>query len=433
MNIRAFARMSTVNVAVAALTVASASALHAQSRTQVRPTQTASASDRASDSLIAAVLADTLDLSAGSRTPMVRARQSVTIRPTMRAYTVGNIDATEQGVYTSFVTRYPRATLRLDVTPLSFRGDTSGTANRPQVSFGGLSPVSGRLDLRVRSADTLRFFAQSGSSPGALSAEDAQALGAVGTSTIDLDAASLGLAARVGTRYALTQSLGASGVSLSLRGGVEYDPKPAGTDVVSWRGTTVRGGVGIAHLSMNTTIGSSVEVTQSFTDSLGGRNQFPGGGSLNVDARLLHVIGSEGTSLVSLNAFYSRPLSIERPNVRTRLIPIGDFMGATASGAMPVGPLSLLPTVTVLRESSRTQSTASGTTTRRDASGTTAVTALGLSIPLGSHVTLTPEGGVAFGSVGQTSTSTSVIRNQRQTFRDSIRGRYVTIEFSLRD
>ena len=96
------------------------------------------------------VLADTLELRPSTHTPSGRARQSVTIRPTMRSYTVGNIDAAEQGVYTSFVTRYPRATLRLDVTPLTFRGDTSGTANRPQVSFGGLSPVSGRLDLRVR-------------------------------------------------------------------------------------------------------------------------------------------------------------------------------------------------------------------------------------------------------------------------------------------
>lgn len=433
MHIRAFARVSTVNVALAALTAASASALHAQSRTQNRPSHTSSVADHASDSLIAAVLADTLDLSAGSRVPTRRARQSVTIRPTMRSYSVGNIDAAEQGVYTSFVTRYPRATIRLDVTPLTFRGDTSGVANRPQVSFGGMSPVSGRLDLRVRSADTLRVFAQSGSSPGALSAQDAQALGAVGTSTIDLDAASLGLAARVGTRYVLTQPLGASGVSLSLRGGVEYDPKPSGTDVVSWRGTTVRGGVGVARAGLNTTLGTSVEVTQSYTDSLGGRNQFPGGGSLNVEARMLRLIGREGTSLVSLNAFYSRPLNIQRPNVRTRLIPIGDFMGATASGAMPVGPLSLLPTVTVLRESSLTQTSASGTTTRRDASGTTAVTALGLSIPLGRHLTVTPEGGVAFGSVGQTSTSTSVIRNQRQTFRDSIRGRYLTLEISLRD
>ncbi len=420
--------MCAVNVVCATLAAVPAHSLHAQ----VSPLRRTPSVDREADSVIAAILADTVGLGA-SRMPTARARQSVTIRPVSRSYRVGNIDAAEAGVYSSFVTRYPRATIRFDVTPLTFRGDTSGTTGRPQVRFGGLSPVSGRIDLRVRSADTLRFFAQSGSTPGALSAADAQALGAVGTSTIDLDAATLGIAPRIGTRYALTQAIGTSGVALSLRGGLEYDPKPRGSDAVSWRGTTVRGGVGLSGTSVSTTGGALVEVTQSFADSLAGRNLFPGGGSLNVEARLLRLMGADGGGLFALNTFYSRPLSIQRQNVKTRLLPIGDFMGATAAGALPIGRFSLLPTVTVLRESSRSQSTSGGTTTRREASGSTLVTAMGMAIPLGRHLTLTPEGGAAFGSVGQTSTSPSVIGNRRQSFRDSIRGRYLTLEISLRE
>lgn len=193
--------------------------------------------------------------------------------------------------------------------------------------------------------------------PGSLSAADAQAIGTVGTSTIDLDAAALGIAARTGIRYTLTQPPGVTGVSVSLRGGVGYEPESTGSSIVSWRGTTLRGGVGVTRNSDNTMVGRSVEVTRSVTDSLGGRNQYPGGGSLNAAARLLHFVGAAGRGLVALNGLFARPLAIERADVATRLIPIGDFMGATASCAVyvcaaaatwrrivPRGSLPIVPT-----------------------------------------------------------------------------------------
>ena len=418
----------TLHIAALLLTVMLAAPVAAQSR----PARPDAASARASDSLIAAIMADTLVPESERRAPRPAFRQSVTMRPISRRYRVGEIDAAEQGMYTSYVSRFRRATLRVDVTPVSYRGDTSATASRPQVSFGGATPISGRLDLVLRSADTLRVFTQSMSMPGTLNAVDAQALGAVGTSTIDLDAAALGVAARTGMRYSLTQPLGGGGVALSFRGGVEYEPKPTGTSVVSWRGTTIRGGVGLSRSSPSTIVGSSVELTQSVTDSLGGRNQYPGGGSLTVDARLLHFAGAEGRGLVALTGFFARPIAIQRPNVATRRLPIGDFMGATASFAIPTGPWSMLPTFSVLRESSSSSSSSNGTRTTRDASGITGSASLGLQVPIGRHLTITPEGGAAFGTLGLTTSTRSALQNRRQAFNDPIRGNWFSLEISIR-
>lgn len=426
MQISAFARKQTASAIVTALAVLPTLALHAQSR----PIRADTLSARARDSLIASVLEDTIVPPLRGSQHLSAVRQTVSIRPTWRTYHVGQIDANEQATATTFITRYQRATLRFAVTPVAYRGDTSTSASPPQVSFGGASPISGRLDLRVRSADTLRVFGQTASFPGTLTASDAQAVGAVGTSTIDLDAAILGSAARIGTRYALTQGVGA-GVSLSLRGGVEYDPKPTSTQQVSWRGTTVRGGVGLSHASASTTIGASAEVTHSYTDSLGGRNLYPGGGALNVEARTFHTYGVERTGFVAVNAFYSKPIDIQRPDVPTRIIPIGDFMGVTTAMAVPLGPLTMLPTLTVLRESSQGETTVNGVKNTRKASGNTASLSLALLLPLGRHLSLTPEGGVAFGSVGQTTSAQYPLRPQRRTFSDTIRGNFFAIDFTV--
>lgn len=393
-------------------------------------------STRVRDSLIAAVLADTLDLDVDTLTllpPLPSLRQSFTIRPTLRRYSVGAINASEQASYASWVARFRRATLRVDLTPIVYSGDTSTTAKRPQVGFNGVSPVSARLDVPVRSADTLRIFAQSMSFPGTLSAVDAQALGAVGTSTIDLDAGAIGVAARVGVRYALTQPIGEHGLSVSLRGGVEYDPKPTltGADAVSWRGTTVRGGVGMNRVTPTMSVGAMLEMTRSFADSLGGLNLFPGGGALNFDARAIRFFGEASDGFVSVNGFYSRPLDIERPDQPTRLIPVGDFAGVTASAAMPIGTLTLLPTLSYLREASSASAVVNRLATTLDASGNTATAGLGLSIPLGRLVTITPEVGGVFGSVGQQVSAQFPRRVLRQSFSDPVRGGWVALEVSI--
>ena len=417
----------TVNVALAALTVSYDRTLTAQSR----PIRSDTLSVRARDSIIASVMADTLISVRGAAQRASSTRQLIAVRPTFRHYKVGQINATEQGMYTRIVSRVGRASFRVDVTPITYVGDTSTTANRPQVAFSGASPVSGRLDVALRSRDTLRVFAQSASFPGALRSQDAQAVGAVGTSTIDLDAPLLGVAARIGTRYTLTQALGASGVALALRGGVEYDPRPSGTSVVSWRGTTVRGGVGLSKSQLHSSLGATVELTQSFTDSLGGRNLYPGGGALTVDARAVRLLGRSAGGLLALNGFYARPLNIQRPNVPTRIIPIGDFMGGTVSVALPAHSWTILPTLTVLRESSQSASTSRGTTTTRTASGQTASGSVGLQIPVGLHLTLIPEVGGALGNVGQSTVERSALRTNNTRFSDPISGRWFSVELTV--
>lgn len=392
-------------------------------------------SQRVRDSLIAAVLADTLDLDADTLSllpPAAPFRQSFTIRPTIRAYTIGNVNASEQASYASWVGRFRFATLRLYLTPVSYTGDTSTTAtNRPQVGFRGISPISGRLDIPLRRADTLRVFAQSASFPGALSTIDAQALGAVGTSTIDLDAGAIGIAARTGVRYTFTQALNDSGVALTLRGGIEYDPKPSGTLDVSWRGTTLRGGIGIGRTVNDGAIGLSAEFTKSYADSLGGHNLFPGGGTLSLDTRVIHYFGKEQAGFFSLNGFYTKPINIQRPDVPTRIIPIGDFIGVTATFAIPAGRVTFLPMLTALRETSNASAIVSGRRTTLDASGQTGAVSLGLSIPVGHVVTITPEVGGVFGNVGQTVSAQFPRRVQSRSFSDPIRGGWFSVEFSV--
>jgi hypothetical protein len=439
MNSTALRRRLSVPVSaaiLAALTCASASVLPAQARpASGRDTL----STKVRDSILAEVLADTLGLDADTLLPpltIAGMRQSFTIRPTLRRYTVGTVDAGEQSSYASWVARFERASLRLDVTPVSYSGDTSLTAGRKQVAFSGASPISARLDVALRRADTLRVFAQSMSFPGTLSLQDAQALGSVGTSTIDLDAGALGVAARVGARYTLTQAIGNDGVAITLRGGLEYDPKPSGPDAVSWRGTTVRAGIGVSRMMTDLTFGASAEVTRSFADSLGGRNLFPGGGNLTLDGRVLRYFGADGDGFVAANAFFARPINIERPDQPTRLIPVGDFAGVTLAAAIPVGSLTVLPSANLVRESSSAAAVANSITTRLTASGYTSSLSVGLSFPVGRFLTLTPEVGGAFGSVSQTVSSTFPRRFLRpivrsQGFSDPIRGGWVGLEVTV--
>jgi hypothetical protein len=403
---------------------------------QARPARADTLSTRVRDSLIAAVLADTLDLAADTTLLLATLpsfRQTFTLRPTMRSYTVGNVNASEQASYASWVARFRHATLRVDATPVSYTGDTNtSVADRPQVVFGGLSPISARLDVPLRRADTLRVFAQTMSFPGALSTIDAQALGAVGTSTVDLDAGALGIAARVGARYTLTQRLGHAGVALTLRGGVEYDPKPSGNEAVSWRGTTIRGALGLGRSVDAGTFGASVEMTQSYSDSLGGRNLFPGGGTVTFDARALRYVGANGDGFISLIGFYAKPVGIQRPDQPTRLIPVGDFGGVTVSTVIPVRAVTLLPVFSVLRESSNARAIVNNRNTTLAASGHSATASFGVTVPIGRVLTLTPEIGGVFGNVSQTISAQYPRRRVRQAnFSDAIRGRWVSLEFSV--
>lgn len=433
MKLRCLSQVRRVSRAILALlTLGAFPVLQAQSP---RPRPADTLSTRVRDSLIAVVLADTLDIGVDTMALVPRLpafRQSFTIRPTFRSYSIGNVNAAEQASYSSWVARFRRATLRLDLTPVSYSGDTNtSTVDRPQVSFTGMSPISGRLDLAIRGADTLRIFAQSMSFPGTLSSTDAQALGAVGTSTVDLDAGALGIAARTGVRYTLTQPLGDQGIALTVRGGLEYDPKPSGREAVSWRGTTLRGALGISRTLESGSLGASVEMTKSYSDSLGGRNLFPGGGTLNVDARAMRFFGEDGTGFVSVNGFYSRPMNIQRPDQPTRIIPVGDFVGVTGAAAIPAGRLTVLPVVSILRESSQASAIVNGRNTTLHASGQTAALSVGLSIPLGSMVTVTPEVGGVFGNVGQTVSAQFPRRIFRTSFSDGIRGGWIALELSV--
>ena len=193
----------------------------------------------------------------------------------------------------------------------------------------------------------------------------------------------------------------------------------------------MKGGVSLTGASGDNQLTASVNLSTSSGDSLGGRNLFPGGGTLSVDTRLMHYFGAEQAGFFSLNGFYTKPIGIQRPDVPTRIIPIGDFIGATATGAIPAGRVTLLPMLTVLRETSNANAIVSGRRTTLDASGQTGAVSLGLSIPLGRLVTITPEVGGVFGDVGQTVSAQFPRRVRSASFSDPIRGGWFAIEFSV--
>jgi hypothetical protein len=431
-NLRSLQRSAILGMAL----LLSVQAVQAQP-TRPRPSDTLST--RARDSLIAAVLADTLDEDLDATLDGVlplrpRVRHSVTMRPTARSYRVGAIDARESSGFVNYTVRTGRTTVRVDLTPVTYRGDTSAQA-RPIVSFSGATPITARVDVRVRSADTLRLFGQTSSFPSTLGTVDATALGAIGTSTIDLDTYGLGVASRIGGRYALSVPVGDDGVTLALRGGLEYEPRPSGAQPVSWRGTTVRGGIGVSRVVNTTTVSGQVDLMQSVgSDSLGGRNLFPGGGSVNVEGRLMRTFGEDELRSLFVNAFYSRPFGLERPDQPTRLIPIGDFMGATVSSFLPLKSVTMIPTVSLLRESSSATAQVGTVRTALTASGYTASASLAASVPLGAWLTITPEAGVATGTVTSRTSASFPRRIQRpltSSFSDGIRGGWVALEVTI--
>jgi hypothetical protein len=96
-----------------------------------------------------------------------------------------------------------------------------------------------------------------------------------------------------------------------------------------------------------------------------------------------------------------------------------------------VGALTVLPMVSVLRESSNATAILSGIPATLVASGTTASASLGVAVPLGRFITVTPEVGGAAGSVGQTVSARFPRRTRSQSFSDPIRGGWVTVEVSI--
>ncbi|MBX9927895.1 MAG: hypothetical protein K2X99_03195 [Gemmatimonadaceae bacterium] len=377
-----------------------------------------------------------------------RIRQTLSVAPRLRDYTVGATAVREVGVPFSYTLRSSRVDVRLDGASVRFEGATR--------TINGALPLRARLDLAARGGrDTLRFYASGSTTPSALDTAMTNAIGAVGTATLDLDAGSLGTPAAFGTRFATGTTFGEHG-ALRVRASLEAQSKPSTVaGPVFYSGTTWRLGGTLERRSELTVAAVDLDVTRSAADSLGGQNLFPGGGNLSLAGRIEKSF-LDNDATIYLNGFYFAPFNNTRNDQPTRLIPQGRFLSLVGSAAIPLGALGdklLLPTLMLLRESSdgelRTRSfiTQPGIGGRPPitvpvqnvstygASGWTLSPSVALSFPIG-RLDLTPEVGYAAGSVGATFSESVVARRGRAVlssdqFRDRIRGWWTSVEFAV--
>ena len=368
---------------------------------------------------------------AGTSAAASALRSRISFTGTARSYRVGDSAVTERVVNARYEMSAARYRLRVDGAALRFSTRTD--------RIEGALPISTRLDVALQPGDTLSAYLRTASRPRDLSATQAASLGVAGTSTVELESASLGSAAVGGARLAMAFPVG--DLVLATRAAAEIEPRPAGTLPVYWRGTTIRGGLSLTTAGETGSLSGMIDATYSTADSLGGRNLFPGGA--NVTLQLLgdasvpnpfDPLEDERWPVRAL-AFYSRPFGDDRADQPTLLIPQGSLIGGVATLLVPVGTVTFSPTLTLLRESSSATSTAGVLRSSISASAWTAQTGIDLTVPLGTRFELTPQVGYTFGNVGAALSQTAVARRgrgvtQATVFSDAIRGSWVSLQLS---
>ncbi len=365
-----------------------------------------------------------------------RMRQTLTLSGAERRYRIGTVDVQESAAPLTWRLVSPRVAARVSGTPVSL----DAAAARVQ----GVTPIRARLDVILRAGDTLSVYGRRGSTPRTLDSAETRVLGAAGTTVLDLSSLSLGIPSQVGVRGRWSFPIGT--VVLGLSAAAERDLPPPATGVVFWQGTTVRSGANITAFAGEQTFTVSADVSASRADSLGGRNQFPGGGAFSLGASTSGAVNESGTAWFSGDAFYVRPFANDRSDQPTRLIPQGSFGGVSGLLLLETGALSWTPTVTWLRESSAAslltlQGTLPSRTSLRGNAWSLSA-ALSVDVPFGASVTMSPEIGAVGGTVSSTLAQTSgrvVGRTGRVVnvtntsgFSDAVRGWWGGLTLSVR-
>ncbi|MEP6621103.1 MAG: hypothetical protein ABJE47_17385, partial [bacterium] len=358
-------------------------------------------------------------------------RSRLTMTGTQRAYQIGDSSVSEKIGTMRYELFGSSWRIRLDGSSLEFRA--------PQDTIRGSLPFGVRFDLAARPGDTLTAFARSASRPLDLSARETSALSTIGTSVIDIESAALGTPALGGVRLALSFPTGDA--VLSVRGGVELEPTPVGTQPVYWRGTTIRGGLALTSGVGSGSFAASIEATHSSADSLGGRNLFPGGGSLTL--QLQGDIGipnpfdplEDETWPLRTIAFYGQPIGNDRNDQPNLIVPQGSLFGMLGMLVVPVRGLTISPTLQLLRESSVSGSSAGVITSRITGSAWTTQAGLDVTIPLGDVFELTPQAGYTVGNVGAAFSQSAVLRRGRgvsksSAFNDAVRGSWFSLQLT---
>jgi hypothetical protein len=360
----------------------------------------------------AALLADSL-LDAALDDALLLPRHRVSVRAVARRYDFAGANVREQSAPLAYAYDGTRVALRASGTPLSLTA--------PGGTVSGASPVRGRLAVRVGRGDTIEVHGNTASAPGALSMIETAVLGSIATSTVDLEAMTLGTAAAVGTRGVLSVPLGGATVGTFV--GVELQPRPQGSTPVFWRGRTLTAGASVAGDLGLARLAVRGEWSRSWADSLDGRNLFPGGGFVSLLALLDGPLDTAGRLNGSMSAFWSRPYANARADQPNRLVPQGSVWGLSGQVQLETGRVSWLPMLSLLRESSAVDIGTAQQPSRLTSSAWTASAGTALEIPLTRAVSLAPEVGVAWGSVD--ARTTTMVRTRR--------GRTITVPRAVDD
>ena len=359
-------------------------------------------------------------------------RQSLSVQSMNRSYTVGSGSYSENVGLLSYRLSNGRFRFFASASPMQFNGGAT--------SIRGAPPATARIDWLPRVGDTLRVYGRTASTPATLDSTQSLAIGAVGVSTIELDAFSLGTAAMIGTRGAISFPL--DGVTLGVHAAVEYQPKPTGSNNSYWTGTTVSGGASLAFPVGGLRLTGGVDLTNSFADSLGGKNLFQGGGSMNAELRLDGLLGEELSSDVLFGLWYQRPFGDIRADQPNRLVPVGSTFGAYGTLTFPVGSSMLTPSLSLSRESA-SDDAQSLSRRYRYTSGSWAMNGgLAWSIPLTRQIEIVPEAGVTIGNADATFTATTLAGGglpgrpgrpvtSTQSFSSRIRGFWLALELQI--
>lgn len=365
-----------------------------------------------------------------------RTRQTLTMSGTIRRYRVGTTTVGEDASPLAWRLVSPHVAARLSGTPLSL--EATG------ITVRGTTPIRARIDVVPRAGDTLSVYARSGSGPRTLDSTQALAVGAAGTAVLDLSSLTLGVAPQVGMRGRWSFPVG--NVVLGLSAAAERDLPPSATGVVYWQGTTLRGGASVTGFVSEQTVVASVDLSTSRADSLGGRNQFPGGGAVTLSASTSGALDEDGTRWFAGDAFYVRPFGNDRNDQPTRLIPQGSFGGVSGLLLLESGALTWTPTVSLMREASTaTLAAQQGGILSRTALSSSAWTiagSLSVDIPVGGAITLSPEVGAVGGTVSSTLAQTTgrvlgrrgrvVNVTNTSGFADPVRGWWSGVAISVR-
>jgi hypothetical protein len=373
-----------------------------------------------------ALLADSL-LDAALDGTLLLPRHRVSARATLRQYDFAGARVQEQAAPLTYAFDGARLAVRISGTPVAL--------SAPSGSLSGASPVRGRMSLRVGVGDTLEVYGQTASAPGALSSSETAALGGITTSTVDLESILLGTTSAMGARAVAGLPLGTTTLGVWL--GAEVQPRPTGETPVFWRGRTLSVGTSLAGDLGAARMSARAEWSRSWADSLDGRNLFPGGGALSLSAMLDGPIGDGTTTSGSLSVFFTRPFANDRADQPNRLTPQGQFWGASGELYASRGRVAFIPSVSLIRESSTVAIGTPQLPVQLSSSAWTASAGGAVDLSLGRHLSVTPEAGVAWGSVA--SSTSTVVRTRRgravtipRGVDDPLRGAWVGVTMTTR-